>query len=339
MLKIFTDYRFLTPENRKEVFPLLFDLCYTDDSILHSYYELVPTLEACDIAVIPVNLRRFGTHNDLNQFISDAQKRSKIVWLYSGGDFGLTFDASVQVFRNGGFHSKVPRTTFILPSFINDPILKKNQEIVPILKTVLPQVGFVGHADNSITKQLKELIVYAKNNLDIILKREKADFQKFYPSSTKRYNFLKQLSKSENIKTNFILRKNYNAGAKNIQDKALSRQEFFDNIVANPYTFCMRGAGNFSVRFFETLAMGRIPLVVNTDIRLPLNDLIDWKKHCVMVSQENMLEELIDFHTTISIEDFAQMQIDNRKLWLDFLEREAYFSILHRVFKNRINEV
>ena len=130
---------------------------------------------------------------DLNQFISEAQKRRKIVWLYSGGDFGLTLDLAVHVFRNGGFHSKLPRTTFILPSFINDPFQKKDQVVFAIPKTALPQIGFVGHAANSITKQLKELIGYCRNNLDIILKREQADFQKFYPSSTKRYHFLKQL--------------------------------------------------------------------------------------------------------------------------------------------------
>ncbi|QZK89641.1 glycosyltransferase family 47 protein [Flavobacterium sp. CHNK8] len=339
MLKIYTNHLFITPENRKEVFPLLFDLCYTENSILHTLYEFVSTLEACDVAIVPVNLRRFGTRNDLNQFISEAQKRRKIVWLYSGGDFGLTLDSAVQVFRNGGFHSKLPRATFILPSFINDPFQNKDQVVAAIPKTALPQIGFVGHAANSITKQLKELIGYCKNNLDIILKREQADFQKFYPSSTKRYHFLKQLSKSEKVGTNFILRKNYSAGAKTVQDKAIARKEFFYNIAANPYTFCMRGAGNFSVRFYETLAMGRIPVVVNTDIRLPLVDQIDWSKHCVMVSEENMIQELVAFHKAISPEGFIQMQIANRNLWLNFLEREAYFRTIYRVFKNRINEV
>ncbi|MBB1192524.1 hypothetical protein DNC80_02430 [Flavobacterium sp. SOK18b] len=339
MLKIYTNHLFITPENRKEVFPLLFDLCYTENSILNTLYEFVSTLEACDVAIVPVNLRRFGTRRDLNQFISEAQKRRKIVWLYSGGDFGLTLDTTVQVFRNGGFHSKLPRTTFILPSFINDPFQNKDQVVVAIPKIALPQIGFVGHAANSITKQLKESIGYCKNNLDIILKREQADFQKFYPSSAKRYYFLKQLSKSEKVATNFILRKNYSAGAKTAQDKAIARQEFFDNIAANPYTFCMRGAGNFSVRFYETLAMGRIPVVVNTDIRLPLDDQIDWSKHCVMVSEENMIQELVAFHKAISPEDFIQMQIDNRNLWLNFLEREAYFRTIYRVFKNKINEV
>lgn len=339
MLKIYTNHLFITPENRKEVFPLLFDLCYTQNSILHTLYEFVSTLEACDVAIVPVNLRRFGTRNDLNQFISDAQKKRKIVWLYSGGDFGLTLDTAVQVFRNGGFHSKLPRTTFILPSFINDPFQNKDQVVVAIPKTALPQIGFVGHAANSITKQLKELIGYCKNNLDIILKREQADFQNFYPSSTKRYHFLKQLSKSEKVATNFILRKNYSAGAKTAQQKAIARQEFFDNIAANPYTFCMRGAGNFSVRFYETLAMGRIPVVVNTDIRLPLDDQIDWSKHCVMVSEESMIQELVAFHKAISPEGFVQMQIDNRNLWLNFLEREAYFSSIYVIFKNKINEV
>ena len=102
---------------------------------------------------------------------------------------------------------------------------------------------------------------------------------------------------------------------------------------ANPYVFCLRGAGNFSIRFYETMAMGRIPFVIDTDIRLPLSDIIPWEKHCVIASETNFVQELIQFNQNITENDFELMQMSNRNLWLKHLTREGYFSAVHAFFK------
>lgn len=90
----------------------------------------------------------------------------------------------------------------------------------------------------------------------------------------------------------------------------------------------MRGGGNFSVRFYETLAMGRIPILVNTDCLLPLANTIDWKKHCVWVEendQQLIAQRVFDFHqqhNQTSLEDLMQT---NRKLWEDNLRIGSFF--------------
>ena len=66
------------------------------------------------------------------------------------------------------------------------------------------------------------------------------------------------------------------------------RAEFVDNIVQNIYTMCVRGAGNFSLRFFEVLSAGRIPLIIDTDLPLPMTDVIDYKKFCVFIDQSKI---------------------------------------------------
>ena len=45
------------------------------------------------------------------------------------------------------------------------------------------------------------------------------------------------------------------------------------------------------------------------------------------------MEQLIRFHAAISEKDFEQMQINNRILWLSYLNREAYFNAIYAVFK------
>ena len=105
------------------------------------------------------------------------------------------------------------------------------------------------------------------------------------------------------------------------QDRKKTTAEFFKNIEQNPYTFCMRGGGNFSVRFYETLIMGRIPVLVDTDVRLPLADDVDWSRHCLIVSENSITEDLITFHSSKTDLELQEMQRNNRKLILDKLKR------------------
>jgi hypothetical protein len=53
--------------------------------------------------------------------------------------------------------------------------------------------------------------------------------------------------------------------------------EYVEHLLASDYVLCVRGAGNFSHRLYETLAVGRIPLILDTDLVLPLADEIDWR--------------------------------------------------------------
>ena len=135
---------------------------------------------------------------------------------------------------------------------------------------------------------------------------------------------------------NFVFRNQYRAGVKTAEDKHKTTLDFFENIAANPYTFCLRGAGNYSGRFYETLAMGRIPFVVATDFKLPLVEIVNWEEHCVLATDTNICETLIDFHQKTTADDLEKIQVKNRNLWLQFLSREAYFTTLSILFKEKI---
>ena len=76
-----------------------------------------------------------------------------------------------------------------------------------------------------------------------------------------RKKYLQTLLNSS-LKCNFVLRQGFWAPG---VDKKVARQEYFENMENNIFTFCYRGAGNFSYRFYETFMMGRIPILINTD--------------------------------------------------------------------------
>lgn len=101
--------------------------------------------------------------------------------------------------------------------------------------------------------------------------------------------------------TNYILRDQFWGG--NPHHPSIV-SDFEDNMKSSHFNICNRGKGNFSMRFYQTLSAGRIPILLNTDMELPFKDEIDWNK-CIVVA--NTTKELIDktwiFWNTRNISD------------------------------------
>jgi len=328
MVKIYTEQSFLKENNRKRIFPLLFDMAYQpNNNNAISNFILTDSLSQADVAIFPLDVVSFLKNDKSNFFHNWIAKMSqnKIpIWIYTAGDFGFTFkNENVLTFRMGGFNSKLPINTCILPSFVNDPynkILKNDFFVLP--KKESPTIGFVGNANGSFFKFLKEFILYLKRGIINLRYGYPEDHHPFYPASKKRYKLLYKIQKDKRIQSDFIFRDKYRARNEN---KEKTTFEFFKNIQDNLYTFCLRGNGNFSVRFYEVLIMGRIPVLINTDVRLPLEDLIDWNKHCVIVSEDSIIQDLLNFHSSKTELELEEIQTNNRKLVLERLNRVDYF--------------
>lgn len=341
MLKLYTDKSFLTEKNRSIVFPLLFDLFYLNSKTLKKYYNVVQSIEKSDIIVFPIDYSKFLKSKEaLNSLIKLSKEHDKPIWIYTAGDYGFTnYINNSYTFRFSGFHSKLKKNTFVLPCFTNDPFIDTLQKTFSVLeKEKTPTIGFVGHAQFGAKKYLKELVNHLKYRLKIALNLVLADKQSFYPSSVKRALYLRKLQLSKGLKTNFILRNKYRAGSKNQEDRKVSATEFYDNIYNNLYTFCSRGVGNFSVRFYETLAVGRIPVLLNTDCRLPLPGVIDWEKHIMVLdvrSKESFQIQILKFHNTKTNEELKDIQKSNRLLWETHLKRDNFFIQIYNIFKTK----
>ena len=78
----------------------------------------------------------------------------------------------------------------------------------------------------------------------------------------------------------------------------------------------MRGAGNFSYRFYEALSFGRIPILIDTDTLLPLQTKIEWSEHIIILDNNiNSISQIKD-----KIENANISMVNNRILW------EKYFT-------------
>ncbi len=340
MIKIYTFKELLIPENRKAIFPLLFDLCYFEHThhSVKEHYQLVNQPINADVFIFPVNyfvVIEKGYQESFNSLYQLAKSYNKKLLVYTGGDYGKTFnDDMVITWRNAGFKSSNYCHTIIIPAFMNDPFERDDLGLTIYYYEEKPLISFTGFANPSLKEFLRISASTIKANFNRVLKEDASDRQSIYNAAGKRFTYLKQLESHPAIHTDFIYRNKYRAGAITNEQREKSTIEFFQNLNNSPYTFCLRGAGNFSVRFYESLACGRIPVLVDTDVQLPLEDQIDWDRHiCRVLPNENLAEKLIAFHKTQTPDSFRDLQKSNRVLYENYLVRHAFFCKLHDSLK------
>jgi len=149
-----------------------------------------------------------------------------------------------------------------------------------------------------------------------------------------RSRALRVLRESRRVEPNLIERDKLWGGAFVVESeedaarKQSVRQDFLDNLIGSDYCLALRGKGNYSFRFYETFSIGRIPLFVDTKCVLPFEDEIDWKRHCVWLEEGDIGrvdEAVAQFHADLHPDDFRQLQLDNRQLWLDYLSPASIY--------------
>jgi hypothetical protein len=99
-----------------------------------------------------------------------------------------------------------------------------------------------------------------------------------------RFMSLQHLQQNDSIQSNFIIRNSFWGGS--IHNEQL-RREYIQNMYTSDMILCCRGEGNFSYRLYETMSVGKIPIIIDTELVLPCEDVINWKEISVWVSDIN----------------------------------------------------
>lgn len=112
-----------------------------------------------------------------------------------------------------------------------------------------------------------------------------------YTVHPERTHTLFHLQRDQRLNTNFIWRLMFQGGD---VDPETSKIEFKENMQSNAFNVCMRGAGNFSIRFYETLSCGRVPVLVDTDCVFPFDDVLDYSEFCIIAeNNEDLSNEIL----------------------------------------------
>ncbi len=164
------------------------------------------------------------------------------------------------------------------------------------------------------------------------------------PAVRLRTQAVRLLQRSPLCGTNFLLRSaGFNGavvdGRWDAELARQSRSEFFDNMLDSDYTLCVRGAGNFSLRFYQTLMCGRIPLLVDTNGVLPGEESIPWDDYLVRVPEADLAslpERLLAWHRRLNPELFRQRQQASRRLWEEHFSVPGFFRELSRQLRKEL---
>ena len=118
------------------------------------------------------------------------------------------------------------------------------------------------------------------------------------------------------------------------------RAEYVANTLSSDYVLCTRGWGNFSFRLYETLCLGRIPVFIDTDCVLPVEDKIDWQSLCVYLAERDLKQlpdAVLSHFDAISADTYGDYQRRCRQVWELYLSPLGYFRYLRERLFERLN--
>lgn len=127
------------------------------------------------------------------------------------------------------------------------------------------------------------------------------------------------ISNKAKISTNFILLNQFWGGKPHDPDLV---KNFSTNMQQSPFNLCTRGNGNFSMRFYQTLSCGRIPVFTDTDIELPFSDVIDYNSFCIFdKDRSNLINKILN---TCNTKNIISMQNQAYETYQNYFSLEQY---------------
>ena len=307
------------------------------------------SLEEAHLTVLPFDWGEVSKEPEMAQSLAErmaqasaAQEKPLVVFCLDDSTEPIAIQNSL-VFRTSLLRSTSQPNEFVIPAWSEDFVERYCQGEVKLRsKSSEPVIAYCGYdalcEPKSKLKTRLRMRLGAAPTMSRVLSKAGIDLVKhplpWLYGSRIRGQALFILSRTPGIQCNFIIRNSlHHSSSLSISP----RQQFVENMVNSDYVLCTRGGGNFSYRFYETLSCGRIPLFVNTDCSLPFEQHIDWKKYCVWVEEEDLphLGNIIrEFHARLSPQEFQDMQLACRKLWLDWLSPQGFFANFHRYFSS-----
>lgn len=142
---------------------------------------------------------------------------------------------------------------------------------------------------------------------------------------------LQEIEKVNNLNLNFLYRKGF--WAPEIFDKSIARKQFIDNLRNGLFGLCMRGNGNFSYRLYETMALGRIPIIINSNLKLPLEKSISWQKSAIIVEVQEIkdLNKIIEYF--LLKHDAENVCRQNKKIYDEYFSPHGFMKNMNLYLK------
>ncbi|MFA6315448.1 MAG: exostosin family protein [Candidatus Paceibacterota bacterium] len=305
-------------------------------------YTITDNIEKADLVFAPYKhnwLLNFD--NDLlAECISVARTHNLPLLIDGSGDIEHSqVGDNVHILRYGGYRF-LPESNRIQIPLTTDDLLERcrnGQLSIRKKNESKPVVGFAGWTEISLKQYLRTIVKESPV-------RVRGLFDSRYRACTKgilwRQKAIKILSRSPQVKFNYLARSSFSANPKTAEgDMRKLQTEMVDTILESDYALDVRGDANNSARLFEILSLGRIPVIVDTERNFPFSERIDYSSFALIVNFRdiNNLSKIIsDFHKNISPERFEQMQKNARDVFVNYFRIDAFMKYVIEDLLKRI---
>ena len=150
------------------------------------------------------------------------------------------------------------------------------------------------------------------------------------PWARLRGEAVRTLSAARGIDCRFVLRRRFGG-----HSGTADREEYARNLLACDYALVARGRGNFSFRLYEAMSAGAIPVFLDTDCRLPFDDVIPYRELFVWVPADDLrgiVNHVRRFH---AVHDDASLDAHRRRI-RDVYDRYLEPLAFHGVVAGRL---
>jgi hypothetical protein len=321
--------------------PFQFEL-FERHSFDTSFYLITEKLEEADMILMPYS------HNTARKFAPDILKLCAENSAASGKPLLIDGIGDIEnevstpnsvVLRYGGYRFLKKKNEIHIPPYADDLLeIYNGGTLVLREKPQKPSVSFAGWATLTPGQELRAIIKGLPDKL-------RALFDSRYGACKKGVFFRREavrvLTKSEKITTNFLVRRSF-SGHHDTAEKSpdILRREFIENLLESDYALDVRGDANASIRLFEILSLGRIPVILDTERNLPFSDKINYSDFSLIIDfrdLEKLPEKIAEFNKSISEEKYRDMQRLARAAYLQYFRVDALTRHIMKEIQKKIN--
>ena len=304
--------------------------------ILASYQEpfftLAFSVENADFLAVPFEyfdvVDHFGSY--LERVYTLARSVGKKVLLFDYTDY---VDREPKIpdhailFRVSAYRHHKKSNEIVMPYFVQDfsslPLCGKHTR---------PVIGFCGLANHGgLLKVIRSNLKWYATAFLLLLLGD-ANITVHRKGIFWRKECISILRKTKEIETAIVERSSYSLHSASIQGEPRRiRSEYIENLRASSISLVARGDANASQRFYEALSAGRIPLFLDTDSVLPLEESISYDTCMIRVPWSSMKllgEKAAEWYVKNTESKFVEAQKNCRRIFQDYLRLDRYFSLV-----------
>ena len=309
------------------------------DEMDFGFLERVLQPEDADFLVIP---HYFSSVKDkkayIQEFVELSKKYNKKIIVFAYGDAVVRVPLpNAIVFRYGHYKNEIQKNEILGPCQVYDSATLHDDLFFLRDKREIPVISFCGWGGLGTFRQKVRYFIgilsWDIRKYFLFDRHAEVHKQGIYW----RRKALRALRDSSLVQTSFVVRDFYSANKNTIKGNLADlRKEYIENIQNSDFVLTSRGDSNMAIRFYEALVLGRVPVVIDTDWVLPLQDKINYRDFVVFVPYtdiKNTDRYIMEFWDRLSNEEFHAVQKKARETFMQYLKFDSHFRC---IFQNAL---